>query len=118
MEDESGLGQTVTAKALQQLFHILKDNLRCVVLNACLSLSQAQAIVAEIDCVVGMSAKIGDEAAIRFAGGFYRALGYGRSVQDAFELGRNEIDLAKLEEDAIPQLLVKPGVNAANITFI
>ncbi|MCB0165312.1 MAG: TIR domain-containing protein [Anaerolineae bacterium] len=118
LEDETGFGQTVTAKALQLLFRVLKDNIRCVVLNACLSLSQAEAIANEIDCVVGMAAKIGDEAALGFAGGFYRALGYGRNVQLAFDLGCNEIDLAKLEGEAIPQLLVKPGVNAANITFI
>lgn len=118
VEDETGHGQTVTPEALRQLFRILKDNIRCVILNACLSLSQAEAIIEEIDCVVGMSAKIGDEAAIRFAGGFYRALGYGRSVQTAFDLGCNEIGLANLDQDAIPKLLVRSGVNAANLTFI
>ena len=78
----------------------------------------AEAVAEEVDCVVGMSEKIGDEAAIRFAGGFYQALGYGRSVQTAFELGCNKINLAKLDEEAVPKLLVKPGVNAANVTFI
>lgn len=118
LEDATGHGQTVTAEALRRLFRILKDNIRCVVLNACMSITQAEAIVKEIDCVIGMSEKIGDEAAIRFAGGFYRALGYGRSVQTAFELGRNEIDLSKLGEEEKPQLLVRPGVNAAKIYFI
>lgn len=118
LEGEIGKSETVPPEALGQLFRILKDNIRCVVLNACLSANQAEAIVQEIDCVVGMSAEIGDEAAICFAGGFYRALGYGRSVQTAFELGCNEIDLTGLDEGAIPQLLVKPGVNAADITFI
>ena len=34
-----------------------------------------------------MSDEIGDDAAIAFAAWFYEALGYGKSVQDAYELG-------------------------------
>jgi hypothetical protein len=117
LEDETGMGQTVTDDALRQLFRLFKDDIRCVVLNACLTASQAEAIIQEIHCVVGMSEKIGDQAAIRFAGGFYRALGYGRSVEFAYNLGRNEMGLAKLDKETTPQLFVKKGVNPANIIF-
>src|SRR5262245_42609469 len=44
----------VSADALSSLFTILKDNLRCVVLNACYSAEQAQSIAVHIDCVIGM----------------------------------------------------------------
>lgn len=119
LENSSGEMQPVPPSSLSQLFGTLKDNIRCVVLNACFSANQAQAIAQEIDCVVGMSRAVTDEAAIRFAGGFYRALGYGRSVQTAFNLGKLEIelDLPGLGEDAIPQLLAKQGVDPASITF-
>ena len=62
-------------------------------LNACYSEAQAQAIAKHIDCVVGMTTAVGDDAAIDFATAFYRALGYGRDVQTAFDLGTNQIAL-------------------------
>jgi len=117
LEDISGKSQTVPANALSQLFRVLKDNIRCVVLNACYSESQAQAIAEHIDCVVGMSKEIGDIAAINFAASFYQALGYGRNIEEAFELGRNQINLENLDEENIPQLLCK-NCDPKDILFI
>ncbi len=73
--------------ALAGLFRVLKDNVRVVLLNACYSAAQAKAIVKEIDCAVGMSRAVKDDHAIAFAAEFYQALAYGRSVQEAFDLG-------------------------------
>jgi hypothetical protein len=75
----------VSQQALAALFRALKDKIRVVVLNACFSRPQAEAIAQEIDCAVGMGPAIGDPAAIVFAASFYRALGFGRSVQNAFD---------------------------------
>ena len=83
----------VPPQALAGLFAILRDNVRCVVLNACYSARQAQAIAEHIDCVVGMTRAIKDDAAISFATAFYRGVGFGRSVKTAFDLGCNEIGL-------------------------
>ncbi|MCP4358682.1 MAG: SUMF1/EgtB/PvdO family nonheme iron enzyme [Chloroflexi bacterium] len=105
LEDEQGRSAAVSKDALAQLFSILKDNIRCVVLNACYSEPQAQAISEHIDCVVGMSQAIGDKAAIKFSAAFYQALGYGRDVETAFELGCLQINLARLNEQDTPQLL-------------
>jgi hypothetical protein len=38
-----------------------------------------------------MSDEIEDEAAIAFAAGFYEALGYGQSVQSAFDLAQVQL---------------------------
>ncbi|MEZ4735884.1 MAG: SH3 domain-containing protein [Caldilineaceae bacterium] len=97
--------QGVGSEALGRLFAILKDNLRCVVLNACYSETQAQTVAQHIDCVVGMSDAITDATAINFAAAFYQGLGYGRSIKAAFDLGCNAIDLATLAEQDKPQLL-------------
>ena len=105
LEDNAGNSHPVSIRALSTLFSVLKDNVRCVVLNACFSEQQARAIAAHIDCVVGMSTAIGDAAAISFAAAFYQALGYGRDVKTAFDLGCVQIDLANLDEQEIPQLL-------------
>ncbi len=117
LEDISGNSRTVPVKALSQLFRVLKDNIRCVVLNACYSVKQAEAIAEHIDCVVGMSKDLGDLAAINFAISFYQALGYGRNVKDAFELGLNQIDLESLDERDTPQLLCK-NCDPREIVFI
>ena len=88
---------------------MLRDNIRCVVLNACYSEQQAQAIAEHIDCVVGMTNAVGDDAAIQFATAFYRALGFGRDVQTAFDLGTNLIGLQGLPDEDIPHLVAKRG---------
>ena len=105
LQDANGQAAVVPAKALNDLFRVLRDNIRCVVLNACYSADQAAGIAEQIDCVIGMSDAITDTASIEFAAAFYRALGYGRSVQDAFDLGCNQIDLAALDEAHKPVLL-------------
>jgi len=113
----TGSSQPVPREALGRLFAVLADDIRCVVLNACYSEGQAQAIADHIDCVVGMTQAVGDNAAIEFATGFYRAIGYGRSVQTAFDLGTNLIALEGLPDEATPHLVAKK-VNAAEVTFI
>lgn len=105
LEDNQGKSRPVSTRALGQLFSVLKDNIRCVVLNACYSEQQAQAIAAHIDCVIGMSKAIGDAAAVSFAEAFYQALGYGRDVKTAFDLGCLQIDLKSLNEQDTPKLL-------------
>lgn len=105
LEDDDGNSHDVPAQALSKLFEIFKNELRCVVLNACYSAPQAQAIAQHIDCVVGMSKAIGDEAAISFAVAFYRALGYGKDVKTAFDLGCLQIHLENLEEQDTPKLI-------------
>ena len=117
LEDINGQSHPVVPRALSQIFSILKDNIRCVVLNACYSEQQAQAIAQHIECVVGMSKAIGDTSAISFAAAFYQALGYGRSVKTAFDLGCAQIDLENLEEQDIPTLLAVK-CNPADVTFV
>lgn len=115
LEDTDGTAREISVDALADLAGLAGDRLRCVILNACYSERQARAIATHVDCVVGTSTAIGDAAAISFAAGFYRALGYGRSVQNAFDLGRNEIELAGLGEEATPRLIMKDGVDAAAV---
>lgn len=117
LEDNSGNSQAVSKRALTQLFAVLKDNIRCVVLNSCYSAPQAEAIAAEIDCVIGMSKAIGDEAAIDFAKSFYQAIGFGRDIDTAFQLGIGQIDLEGLDEQDTPKLLCQKS-NPKEIVFV
>jgi tetratricopeptide (TPR) repeat protein len=115
--DEIGNAVPIRPSALAELFRILGDSIRCVVLNACYSEHQAEAIRRHVDCVVGMSGAIKDGASIAFSGAFYETLGFGRPVKTAFELGKNQIDLTGLLDADVPKLLVREGVDATRIAW-
>lgn len=51
--------------------------------------------------------EIGDKAAIKFATGFYNALGAGESIEFAYKLGCNVIQLEGIPEHMVPVLLKK-----------
>lgn len=116
LQDNAGKSRPVSPTALGKLFKVLKRNIRCVVLNACYSHDQAVAIAQHIDCVIGMSDAIGDEAATAFSGAFYQALAYGNDVNTAFELGLVQIDLDNLGEDQTPRLITT-GVDPSTVVF-
>lgn len=105
LEDETGRAHPVTPQALEALFALYKNEVRCVVLNACYSEKQALAISKHIDYVIGMRRAIGDNAAIAFSVGFYKALGAGRSIPECFEFGLVELRLHNIPEYQIPVLL-------------
>jgi len=113
-----GQSRPVTTRALTALFTTLKDNVRLVFLNACYSREQAQAFITSIDCVIGMKEDIHDAAAIVFASSFYRAIGFGRSIQEAFDQGRTALLLEGIADEDIPELLVRDGVDPKQIVLI
>ncbi|MCC5617411.1 AAA-like domain-containing protein [Nostoc sp. CHAB 5836] len=104
LEDSAGKMQLVSAQSLARLFKLFQNKVECVLLNACYSEVQAEAICQHIDYVVGMNQAIGDRAAIKFAVGFYDGLGAGRSLEDAFESGCIAMDLESIPESATPIL--------------
>jgi hypothetical protein len=116
--DRNGAPKSVSTKALKALFAALKDNIQVVILNACYSCTQAEAIIEVINCAVGMNDSIGDQAAIAFAASFYRALGFGRSVQDAFDQGKVALLLEGIPEENTPEFLVKEGIDPSQIILV
>lgn len=104
-EDSEGRLKPVSARALGTTFSLLRGEIRCVVLNACFSQIQAEAIAQHIPCVIGMSTAISDGAASSFSASFYRALAFGQSLSTAFQLGRAEIDLEGMDEMNTPQII-------------
>ncbi len=76
-----------------------------MVLNACYSHAQATGIAEQIDVVIGTSSKLTDDTAVTFAASFYQALAYGRSIQTAFELGANTMQLYSLHREDTVQLI-------------
>lgn len=93
LEDSTKKEQIISTKALTNLFGEFTDTVECVLLNACYSEVQAEAIVQHINYAIGMNQSIRDDAAILFAKGFYQALGYGRTIQQCYRLAKNTIEL-------------------------
>jgi formylglycine-generating enzyme required for sulfatase activity len=106
-EDINGQEKLVSSEALADTFGLFADRVECVIINACFSETQAEAISQYIDYAIGMSQPIGDEAAIEFAIGFYTALGAGKPYEFAYKMGRNAIHLAGLPENMTPILFKK-----------
>ncbi|BAY89545.1 MULTISPECIES: CHAT domain-containing protein [unclassified Tolypothrix] len=104
IQDEDGNSKLVSTGALKILFELCAHHVECVLLNACYSEVQADAIVEHINHVIGMSKAIGDQAAIKFATGFYDAIGAGRSVETAYKFGCNAIQLENIPEHLTPRL--------------
>lgn len=88
VEDKDGKAKLVSTYALARLFKFFKDEIECVVLNACYSEEQAEAIREHIGYVTGVEGEVTSRQAIQFATGFYDALGAGRSYEEAAEMGQ------------------------------
>jgi hypothetical protein len=111
VEDEKGNTVLVPPHALSGLFELFAKQIECVLLNACYSEKQANAMSQHISYVIGMSHSIRSETAIEFAVGFYDGLGAGKPVEEAFKFGRNAIQLYNIPGHLAPLLLVKKPVS-------
>jgi hypothetical protein len=109
LEDNSGVTQLVSSESIANLFELFCGTVECVLLNACYSEAQAQAIHRHINYVIGMNQPIGDMAAIEFATGFYDALGAGESYEYAFKMGCTSIHLKGSPEYLTPVLKSRPS---------
>jgi hypothetical protein len=92
LEDDNKQPKLVSTEAIEGFFALFPE-VECVVLNACYSEVQAQAIAQSVPYVVGMHNQIGDEAARIFAVSFYDAIGAGKSVEFAHKLACNAIQM-------------------------
>ena len=91
-ENDNGEAIGVDKNALGALLKTQKG-LDLVILNACYSRDQAQAIADAVGYAIGIEGAINDEEAIEFSREFYRALGDGRSFKDAFKRAQLAVGL-------------------------
>ena len=118
LQDADGKSRLISTDLLVQLMQLMIDNVRLVVFNTCQSRRHAEAVTAHVDVAIGMNASIDDEAARIFAAQFYSAIGFGRSVQQAFEQAKLELKLEGIQGAAIPELFARPGVDPNQIFLV
>jgi hypothetical protein len=80
---------TVPGSVLARVFR--GRDIRLVVLNSCFSDAQAIALKDVVGAVIGTTAAVDDEAARRFTAAFYRTLGDGHSIKEAFHDGEDAV---------------------------
>jgi hypothetical protein len=110
-EGAPGRGKTVDQQGLAKVFALYSNHVRLVLLNACFTRDQARSISGVVNYSIGTSEGIGDKVGVAFAGAFYRALGFGKSVRDAFESAKAELALTKIPRSRGIELFIRKGIS-------
>jgi hypothetical protein len=110
-----GRPQLVSTRALEDTFGAAGSSVKLVVLTACYSEPQAAALLAHVDCVVGIRGSVRDDAARSFAIGFYGGLGEREPVAAAYRQGCAAIALEGARDADRPELQTRPGVDAERL---
>jgi hypothetical protein len=111
MGDAHGRPGAVGKEALAELFGILSEWIKVVVLNGCDTLPVVEALSEVVDYAIGMNQPLSDVSAIAFAEAFYGALGMGKTVKMSFDLAVSQLRIDGNAESAIPVLRIRPGVD-------
>jgi hypothetical protein len=115
LQDYAGNMVPVSKNALVGMFRLLKRNVRVIVLNSCYSKAQIQGLCQTIDYTIGMRKAVGDDAAVIFSAAFYQALAFGSTVKEAFELGKNQLEIMGIAESKTPVIMIRDGVNPLEV---
>ncbi|TMQ19071.1 MAG: hypothetical protein E6J90_18860 [Deltaproteobacteria bacterium] len=109
---KDGGAKLVSTDAVAEAFGAAGSSVKLVVLSTCYSETQAAALLAHVECVVGFGASAHADMAGIFAIGFYGGLGQRASVAAAFKHGVAAIKLEGLPNSTRPQLRVHPDMDA------
>jgi len=109
-----GRGKQIEREALVEVLALYRKHLRLVFLNACFTRAQARSLSGVIDYSIGAREPIGDKEGVAFAGAFYRALGFGKSVTEAFDSAMAEMALMKMKRARGLELFVRDGVSESD----
>lgn len=103
--------RTVDRRAVADLIRILKDNIHLIVFNDHHTQQLAQEVKEIIDYTVSMSETVNVENAITFFTYFYQALSFGRTIVEAFDLGKNQLRLEGETDYKKPVLHVRDAAD-------
>jgi hypothetical protein len=107
---DDGSSKLVPKEAMVATISTAAEGIGVIVFNSCHSTDQAEGVAQHVDVAIGMDDEIGDEAARVFASRFYSAIGFGKSVQTAFDQGVAALKLDGIPEDSTPRLFAREGV--------
>lgn len=117
-QSDDGSTKLISQEAIVATMSTLSDKIRAVIFNACFSSVQAESVTQYIDVAIGMRDSIRDDAARVFAAQFYSAIGFGRSIKQAFDQGVAALLLEGIPADDIPALFTHEGVDPEDIILV
>lgn len=117
-EDVDGNTKPLSNELLAQLLKINSDRIRLAVFNSCQSATQAELACEHIDLAIGMSTNVADDAAKTFAAQLYGSLGFGHSVQRAFDEAKTQVALAHGNGHHVPELFSADDVDPATVVLV
>lgn len=117
-QTQDGHAKFISKEAIVQTMMVSSDSIRLVFFNTCYSKNQAEAISEFVEATIGMNTSIGDQAARIFSSQFYSSIGFGHSVGKAFQQAKASLMLEGIKEENIPELFIKPGLNANEIILV
>jgi hypothetical protein len=132
--DADGNSAPLDTESVAELFRLKGKSVKLVLLNACYSKAQAEAIIRHVPCAIGMNRAIPDDTALSFATTFYQGLVQGEPIQTAFESslfqiggprgpardgGPRDLNAAAGQLPlVIPELISAPGSEPATLKLV
>lgn len=108
----------VHTDALRTLFEMLGGSVQLVLLSACTSRPQAEAIRDVVGCAIGTVGEIPDEVAITFNAEFYRSIASGYSVQAAYDQACLLLSMKHYDFRKVTVLLVRDDIDASKLVLV
>jgi len=118
LQDNNGKTKLILKEAIVQAMATTTSGIRLVFLNACYTYQTAQSICEHVEAAIGMNDSIDDEAARIFSAQFYSAIGFGKSVNNAFEQAKAALMLEGIREENIPVLFLKDGIDGDQLIIV
>ena len=104
-------GGGINHPALVEVFALYNSHVRLVLLNSGFSRAQARSLSEVINYSIGAGKGVGEKTGLIFSRAFYRALGFGKSVREAFASAKAELALTRLPRSRGIELFVRNGVS-------
>ncbi|TMQ26562.1 MAG: hypothetical protein E6J90_04245 [Deltaproteobacteria bacterium] len=117
-QDDQGSTKAVSKEALVQTMAATSGDILLVFFNSCYSHGQAEAVVQHVHAAIGMNAAIGDDAARTFSAQFYSAIGFGHSVERAFQQAKAALMLEGIAEESTPELFLRNGIDGDQLILV
>src|SRR6266487_66093 len=105
MEDEQGRSYPVPHQHLVSLFTSQALSLRCLIFTAMYTVSLGEQLSSSIPLTIAIKNAITDRGALEFSKAFYRAIGAGKSIENAYQEGCIHLAIAAPQSHGGPQLL-------------
>jgi hypothetical protein len=117
-QDDVGGTKAVSKEAIVQTMAATSGDIQLVFFNSCYSRAQAEAVVQHVPAAIGMNTEIGDVAARTFSAAFYSAIGFGHSVNRAFQQAKAALMLEGIPEESVPELFLASGIDGDQLVLV